>query len=125
MASNNWRSWVANASGLVRSGYQLAEELLRQQPHVLGEEAKQEPDQEVGGAVGVFTPSAQNLREPGELPRRLLRDVLRGFGGAEGEGVSPDPPKLVKLAGIEEIVEREGGNPFDRVGEVGVYLYGL
>ena len=67
----------------------------------------------------------QYLREGRELRRRLLGDVLRRLLCAEGEGGGPDASKLVELLGVEQVVEREGGDPLDAVSEVGVHLYGL
>ena len=60
-----------------------AEELVRQEADVLGEEAEEDPNQEVRGCVRVDSTRPQSVGELGELGRDLSRDLFGGLLGAQ------------------------------------------
>ena len=80
IAAKSWRSCAVSAAGdRCALDHQAGEQLVRQQAGVLGEQAEEQPDQEVGDGVGVLAVLAQQGRQPGELRGGLLRHLLRGL----------------------------------------------
>ncbi len=79
----------------------------------------------MGDGLGVFAPFAQDFGETGEFAGGFFGDVLWGLRGLEGfglveEGVQPTLPVLG-----QQIVEGDGVDALDGVGEVGVYENGV
>ena len=85
MAAKSWRSWPLNGAGvLLGLRHQPREQAVGQQADVLGEQAEEQADQEVGGRVRVGAVLAQELRPGGRTRvRGLLGDLLGGLPRAQ------------------------------------------
>ena len=104
---------------------QPLEDALRQQAGVLGEQAEQDPVQEVGHPLRVVAARAEALGDLGEVARRLLGDLGRRDVRAEALGGREDVAE--GLEGVGRVVGGqvvEGDDLHDRAqaGEVGVDL---
>ena len=96
----------------------MGEEALRQQPHVLGEEAEHALHEEVGGVVGIVPPAlpliapplVQALGELAELFGDLLGDLFGRDRGAKRIGIGEDAAEdhhglaLQRVALLDEAV---------------------
>jgi hypothetical protein len=105
---------------LAGGGDQPRKQAIGQQADVFGEQAEQQPDQEVGGALRVFAVLAQQLGQLGELARRGLGDLCGGLRGAEGLVIIEDIAQALEPGRREQVVERDGEDLLDGVGEVGM-----
>ena len=104
----------------VGGGDQLGEQAVGEQADILGEEAEEQADQEVGDALGLLAVAAQQRGELGEVAGGLLRDLLGGLGGAERLGVGEEVAQPLEALGGKQVVEGDRGDLLDGVGEVGV-----
>ena len=99
---------------------QAREEAVRQDAHVLGEEAEEQADQEVRGRVRLRAVLAQELRQPGELPGRLLCHLLGGLRRAQRVRIVKCLAQDRQLLRQQQIIQAQLVDPLDGVSEVRV-----
>ena len=99
---------------------QFGEDFIRQQFDIFREQAKEQADQKVRGLLRLRTVLAQLIGQLGELGRGLAGNVFGSQRGFEKIGIGEDRAELFQASGREEIVEREGADLFDAVGEIGM-----
>ena len=109
---------------LLRSAVRLLqhapEEPLRQQVHVFGEHAEDQPVDEPRHGVRVVAALAQPLGQVGERGRGLRGERLAGLLGPQPFRVAEGPLEQVEGGGVFQVVEREFVDLADAVGPVGV-----
>ena len=86
MASNRpFRQARERGRVAVGLGYQPREEAVRQQAHVLGEQAEDDAVEEAGDALGIVAALAQEAGDLGDPLGGVLRDAL----GASSRASAP------------------------------------
>ena len=96
------------------------EHLVRQQPHVLGEHAEDQPVDEVRHRLRLVPALPQPLGQFGKGGRRLLGQRLPRLFGPQPLGVAEGPLEQVARGRVVQLVERELVDLADAVGPVGV-----
>ncbi|MBK5962748.1 hypothetical protein CCR95_01180 [Thiocystis minor] len=99
---------------------ELAEQLVGQQVDVLGEQTEQDLLAEVGDLGRSMTALAQHLSEIAEATRRRFGQVRGGATGAQPLGIAEGPFEPAPLGGIEQILQVDLVDLWDRAGEGGV-----
>ena len=100
--------------------HQPAKQPVGQQPHVLGEEAEEQADQEVGHGRRGVAGRAQPVGQLRELAGHALRDPLRRLGALEMARVAEDGPQAGQPLGRQQVVQGQRRGLVEPVDEVGV-----
>jgi hypothetical protein len=112
---------LAEGVGIVAVGLDhLREDAVRQQADILGEEAEDDLDEEVGGLLRVF---ATGVEAGGDLAEPSGGGDGDGIGRVlwpEALGVGPEPPEHREVAFLGEAGEVDLDDLLDGVGEIGV-----
>ena len=104
---------------------QAMQEILGQQPSVLGEQAEQELVEEVGDALGLVTARLEGHGEFGEVAGGDLGELRRAELGAQGLGIGEDSaqdPQRLGGVGPRQVVEGHRVEDRREVREVGAHL---
>ncbi len=104
--------------------HQARHEALGQETGVLGEEAEEDPIEEVRYRGGVDVPLAQAAGQACELAGRLLGDLRPHEVRAQAVGVAEESPQLAQRLrrSSGQVGQAEGVHPGGRVGEARVDL---
>ena len=102
--------------------HQRAEQPIRQQPDVLGEQAEQQPGHEMRDRLRRMTALAQALRQTAQQRRGGLRHCLPRPGRLQPLRFQKRPAQEIQPGGIGQIVQRQPMGGVDRVREIGVNL---
>ena len=99
---------------------QAREQVRGQDPDILGEEAEEQPDQEVGDGGGRVVVTPQDLGDAGEMGRGLFGDLGGGDGRAQRLRVGEGFAQQIELGRLQQIIEGQFIGDPDGVGEVRV-----
>ena len=97
----------------------LREQLLGQQPHILGEHAEDELVDEMRDAMRLVPAVAQPLGDPGEFARGFLGQFLPRFLRPELRGIGERGLQPVAHRAVGQVVQREFVRFLNAVGPVG------
>ena len=121
IAAKSWRNWAAKVVAFCSGTRdQAREQVGGQDADILGEEAEEQPDQEVGDGGGRMIVPPQGLGDAGEVGRGLLGDLGGGDGRAQRLRVGEGFAQQIELGRLQQVVEGEFIGDPDGVGEVGV-----
>ena len=102
----------------VRLGDEPREQVIRQQPHVFGEEAEDHAIEKACHLLGVDPSLTKRRRDPRDAFRRVLGDPLRRLLRLQPIRIEEHRPEHRQVAFIDEVVDRELDAPRRGVGEV-------